>query len=38
MGPKKEKKKKKKRDEMEIEEDGNYPIHEEYTKETPVKE
>jgi len=31
------KKKKKKRDEMKIEEDGNYPIHEEYTTEKPVK-
>ncbi len=36
MIPKKEKKKKKK--ELEIDEGSDYPVHEKYTKEEPVKE
>ena len=36
MIPKKDKKKKKK--ELEIDERSDYPVHEKYTKEEPVKE
>jgi len=36
MIPKKEKKKKKK--ELEVDEGSDYPVHEKYTKEEPVKE
>jgi len=34
----KKKKKKKKEDEWEIDEESDYPIHEKYVKEEPVKE
>jgi len=35
---KNEKKKKKKEDKWEIDEGSDYPVHEKYTKEEPVKE
>lgn len=38
MIPKKDKKKKKKEEEWEIDENSDYPIHEKYTKEEPVKQ
>lgn len=35
---KKDKKRKRKGDEWEIDEGSDYPVHEKYTKEEPVKE